>query len=288
MNLPPQSFFKLPLACSRFLDYLWLFLVLAFFNRCCGEGPILSVQGICQVALIDSIFKYGWLYKEKLYLYLFEDELSKLKQVKPDIIVYASWEFYLQVVGFSFLLHKFIAKDVVWEAVSWNNMLKIWIDAFVAYMIFDLSYNTAHLCSHRFPKLNLYRFHKFHHTVRAEITGFNFYAFSKVEHYAYMVAETTAIAVCAAYSPGNFHFLTWLFVKHQAMCNHSANPYTTCLFNPLIDSKFKATIAHNIHHVMSDRNFYEFPWHHIFGYQEDVDLYNKHFATSIRFNVLGL
>ena len=37
----------------------------------------------------------------------------------------------------------------------------------------------------------------------------------------------------------------------------------------------------NIHHAVHDRNFYEFPWHHILGNQEDVDLYNKIFGTSI-------
>merc|ERR1719265_763198 len=102
MNLCLWSGSKVPLAYTRFLDYLWLFVVLTFLNCVCSEGSILSVRGILQVILIETIFKYGWLYKEKFYLRLFQDELSKLKQIKPDIIVYVSWEFYLQIIAFSF------------------------------------------------------------------------------------------------------------------------------------------------------------------------------------------
>lgn len=278
--------FKLRLAHTRFLDYLWLFVVLTFLNCVCADCPILSVRGILQVVLTEFIFKYGWLYKEKLYLRLFQDELSKLKQLKPDIIVYASWEFYLQIIAFSFVMQRITAKEMVWEAVSRSNIVKIWVDALVIYLMFDVVYNTVHVCFHYYPK-TMYRFHKVHHAVRAEISSFNYYEFSEFEEYGHLAVMYTATMICAAFSPGNFHFLTWQLVRHQGMRNHSANPHSTFMFNPLIDSKFKATIAHNIHHVKADRNFYEFPWHHVLGYQEDVDLYNQIFGTNIRFNALG-
>jgi len=47
----------------------------------------------------------------------------------------------------------------------------------------------------------------------------------------------------------------------------------------------KGTVAHNVHHILSNSNYTLLPWHHLLStkaMQKDVDSYNKLLKTEIR------
>jgi hypothetical protein len=276
---------KLPLRCSWVLDYTWFWLTITVLNICLSDACLRTAWGIGQLVIIEAVFEYGWLHKEKLYLTLFADEISKDKQEKPEFVVYYSFSLYAQMFVFAFVMQGILGKDIVWEAVSHRNVLDIWSNTFFMYLMLDLTSNTMHVYYHRWP--GLYKLvHKDHHTARKEATSFNYYIFSEWEEVVHLVVMYSATMICAAcrHHQQNFHILAFIIVRQQGMRNHSANPYSPFLFNPLLDCVFKSTIAHSNHHVDSQRNFYEFPYHHLlFGYKDDLEFYNTQFNTNIRF-----
>lgn len=57
---------------------------------------------------------------------------------------------------------------------------------------------------------------------------------------------------------------------------HSINPYTVCLFNPILDYVFRCNVAHQVHHSALTANYTFIPFHHVLpgGFEHDLKYYN--------------
>lgn len=66
---------------------------------------------------------------------------------------------------------------------------------------------------------------------------------------------------------------------------HSVNPYSVCLWNPLLDHVFRCNVAHQIHHACLTKNYTFIPYHHIFSSRREKDLkqYNTIMKTNFKF-----
>lgn len=89
--------------------------------------------------------------------------------------------------------------------------------------------------------------------------------------------------------PMEIHLATIFFGGSMDILIHSVNPYSSCLFNPVLDMIFKCNVAHHVHHGMLTKNYTFIPYHHIFDWgSKDIDRYNKIMKTNFDFSPILL
>lgn len=282
---------KVPLRYTYVFDYIWFACMVVLLNFLLSDGSPSGLRGLVEFAVADASLRYTWLLKEKLYLRIFSKELGPQKLSDTTFRIQLSLDqqlaFVLQILVFSRMSGHFFGKTVTWRTVTLASYLQILRDAAVTYLIHDLFYNSVHKFVLHSPRW-YGRFHKTHHAKKGDANGLNSYMFDAFENVVYPLSWFMAFSACIASRGGDLHVLSLIMFVRQGRSNHSANPYTPFLYNPLLDFFFKPTVAHSLHHALNNRNFYEFPLHHLFGFGADVDTYNKTFGTNITYPFFGL
>jgi len=272
---------------TYYLDFLWYIGTIILFNQVFRDDKSIPVSHP-KFALIFLLLTKSWQVKEMFYIRAFgkyyketkwwdkyfRKELSKYKTLEAE-----STTVNLGTVG-SVLVCAVANHFGVfeWQRIDTRVYGKLWLLSLINQIVFDLFYGTLHHLSHKY----YYWPHKSHHSAKRDVSSINMGANDPAETILSIVFGVIFPCVCYYFWGVRFHiFGLWIHINQKLM-QHSANPYSSFMWNPLLDMICKPTIAHSLHHVLTTSHMYTIPWHHfIQGYGEDVRIYNRIFETNL-------
>lgn len=231
----------------------------------------------------------GWNFvKEMAYHRFCPGEISSFKLIRLQDDSNVRMVFYFQYIMIQlttcFTLMKLDMLEIQ-QSFTLSKWLLNQIEFTIVFVIFydlvwfGIFHSLSHVSINSWSNNIFRKEHKIHHRVVEDTNGLNFMAWS----FADASLESTPTFVLSFLV---FRWITGMPIKIPAMylvsmvCGnfmvHSANPYQGSFLNIAADV-FAVNVAHHIHHFNAEANVLNFPWHQIspFGYQEDVQLYNK-------------
>ena len=162
-------------------------------------------------------------------------------------------------------------------------LVRVWLESMTMCLFVEAFLSQVHRWMHT---KSGYFLHKDHHKGKKKFNG-QWHHIGLVDHvFGVDIGFPMLLALKAVlgYEP-KVHYLSMMLWIIFAFQNHSMNPYTPYFFNPILDYMLRATVFHNLHHVMQHNYYRTIPWSHLISKSErckDIDLYNKHLKTHFQ------
>lgn len=145
-----------------------------------------------------------------------------------------------------------------------------------------------------------YSHHETHHFPKKSLSMLNVWYFDVLDLIAENSIGPMMLVAIKALGGGtcHVHFASVFLLTICDASVHSLDPYTVCLFNPLLEMYMRPALSHNLHHALNMGHFTIWPLHHIVGVSGpmhkgaavdgvayDIDQYNKVLGTSFPVDV---
>jgi len=229
--------------------------------------------------------------REQLYFWLMGENIAKAK--RDYSLTWENYKYALQTL-FIFSANNALMQFqgfLYWEPLTFS--MKTFMDVLVPFYILQILKDVISLGPfHKLMHTNdtMKAFHEAHHEVKHNcqcLMALHIGVIDLVIENG--VAPILYLAARAALGlPMQVHIAAIFFGGSMDILIHSVNPYSSCLFNPILDMVFKCNLAHHVHHGMLTKNYTFIPYHHIFDFGlTDASRYNKIMKTNFDFSFLS-
>jgi len=255
---------NLSLKSTYFLYVLQYIFLIVFSNVYITSNPTNTIILPYFVCFLMS-FSTEW-----FILHYFSNEISPLKSpsfTSRDVIHHLLNTFILPV-----LFLYFAPIDYYFTPITILSFATLSCEMVLAGGLFDIvSFRIFHVFAH----LYYYNHHKVHHEATMNTTALNGNRFHPLDSiletvgyvWIYPLVKYLLGFECKMHS---FAFIQLIWMQY---CTHSANPYfPTCQVSDIF---MKMNLAHQLHHATTNSYFGIVPYHHLFGWEDDVRQYNR-------------
>ena len=282
-STPTVSQARIMALCTAAIDYFVVGTLFLFWNSICrledGSMCPFTAASSVVVALVVMPIK-----DELQCRFLWRDFISPYKLKSWPYSWKASLEQLCTSVMFGVLslLALCLSRCVSFENIlATKVVMQIWCETMTALLILDVVMHFVHTWMHE----KAYFLHKKHHRGNANVTSFLFPQIDLLDAVSELGAAVPALLAFKKLLGLNpeVHLLTHQLLLLMGFQNHSGNPYSVHLFNPVLDFLGRSTLWHNLHHVVL-ADYYTFIPHSHFlrseNRRKDIDMYNKHMKTN--------
>lgn len=165
------------------------------------------------------------------------------------------------------------------SATAW---LKLIAEATLLLILNESTFEPLHDWMHN----KMYWIHKTHHVPMKEVWWAHNYHFDFLDLFLEAAGAPflyMGLQYALGFSPG-IQFGSMFLVSQWAWAGHTINPYAK-LVNPLFDGLgLRSNVSHQLHHALNKDRYTSLPIYQVRqtgALQEDIDVYNKVFGTSI-------
>lgn len=269
------------------IDYGFLFVNILIMNYVFSFGT-----NYFTFQIKSFLFALLYQFREHFYFWLMGDRIAKEKRdyslswdnytfALQTLVIFSANNALMQFQGFLY-----------WEPLTFS--VKTFMDVFVPFYIIQVLKDVISLAPfHKLMHTNksLAKFHQTHHEAKLNcqclmalhIGVVDLIIENGVAPILYLVARA------ALGLPMQVHIGAIFFGGSMDILIHSINPYSSCLFNPVLDMIFKCNISHQVHHGMLTKNYTFIPYHHLFDFgSEDAKSYNNIMKTDFDFSIFSL
>lgn len=265
-------------------DYFFLFVILFQTEHwILNYGPkiyILCITITLHLVLLQI--------REEFYFWILGDAVAPVKRAYCLSSKDKYYTLQTSLIGAANTWIGFYMGNRFWNPISanWNTFWHVFVISYILTILKDIfSLAALHKWMHENPWL--YTLHKEHHTVNRNAQSAMAYHIDFLD----LVIEN----ICAPFilelilyllgQPVKIHAAATLIASNLDVVIHSINPYTICLFNPILDYFFRCNVAHQIHHSVQTANYTFIPYHHLKpgSFKKELDNYNSIMETSFEF-----
>ena len=235
---------------SHVFDYAWLFVCFQLYNAACRGANFGSVMW--RIPFISLGTQTVTVIRDGMYMKMFPKLIAKEKvQSQPGMEeLKATVETWVSATALIVLIHWCGCFDT--EPVATLDTLKtVWLEFFAMMLLTDCPFmRVAHGWMHRSPAA--FRLHKKHHIAKKSCQAYDAFRFSFPDLMLENGLAPVLFLAIKAYLglPVHMNMASVILLAHQQILEHSCNPHTGVLLNPLLDSVMKTNIAHSLHHAI--------------------------------------
>jgi len=259
------------------------------------------------IALMNFVFSYGtnyftFLIKSLLFAILYNTREQLCFLLMGDHIAKAKRDYSLSWGNYKYALQTLIIFSannalmqfqgfLYWEPLTFS--MKTFVDVFVPFYILQILKDIISLAPfHKLMHTNktMAKFHEAHHEVKLNCQCLMALHIGVID----LVIENGVAPILYLGArallglPMQVHVAAIFFGGSMDILIHSINPYSSCLFNPILDMIFKCNLAHHVHHGMLTKNYTFIPYHHIWDFgNKDASRYNKIMKTNFDFSIFS-
>jgi len=272
---------------TNVIDYAFLFVNILLMNFVFSYGT-----NYFTFQIKSLLFAMLYNMREQLYFWLMGDRIAKAK--RDYSLTWDNYKYALQTL-FIFSANSALMQFqgfLYWEPLTFS--VKTFMDVLVPFYILQILKDIISLAPfHKLMHTNktMAKFHEAHHEVKLNCQCLMALHIGVID----LVIENGIAPIlylgarCIIGLPMQVHVAAIFFGGSMDILIHSINPYSSCLFNPILDMIFKCNLAHHVHHGMLTKNYTFIPYHHIWDFgSEDARRYNKVMKTNFDFSTFSI
>lgn len=231
-------------------------------------------------AVLTSWILYSLLFARE---YIYVKGMSNNYIPKAKQIIHKNWyRFATSTVGM-ISVHTFLSAQTSWISlgpVTFRTLLMSWIHYVGGALVWDIcAFQFIHRLLH---KQEFFFIHKPHHIGKRDCNAFSAQSFDIRD-----LIPSFAFSTCSMllFGKGNVHLMTLLMTMIAANNNHSCNPFSVIMFNPILDKLFRVNMSHQCHYARpkDEEHMGNLPIHHLVPSlrKKDIEKFDKIFNTKI-------